>query len=317
MVNLEKIREVMVAQLEEDKSRVFVEVSGVTLEDALSGASIQLGISVRKINYEVLQKGTNSFFSLNKKEWIIRAYEMHKKSSKNDQQISDQQSDSGNMDFTPLVENRNGNVYVFCASDGVYLKVVPPMGNGIPASLKDAMDKLRDRNIMTINEEILKPVIKAAKAEYVKVGMYKHNPANDSMMSVNITDQDMKAFLYASPPGEGGADLSVDMIVTFLKNNRIAAGIDEKRIQDFQDNPVYKQDYLVAQGIKPQDGADAKIVYNFETDRSKVKLKESASGKVDFKDLNLVQNVVEGQPLAQKVMAERGKGGKNGYRKIS
>ena len=34
MVNLEKIREVMVAQLEEDKSRVFVEVSGVTLEDA-------------------------------------------------------------------------------------------------------------------------------------------------------------------------------------------------------------------------------------------------------------------------------------------
>jgi len=47
MVNLEKIREVMVAQLEEDKSRVFVEVNGITLEEALSNASIQLGISVR------------------------------------------------------------------------------------------------------------------------------------------------------------------------------------------------------------------------------------------------------------------------------
>jgi len=310
MVNLEKIREVMVAQLEEDKSRVFVEVNGITLEEALSNASIQLGISVRKINYEVLQKGTNSFFSMNKKEWIIRAYEMHKKSKKIDQQADDQQSDSGNNDYSPVTENRNGNVYVFCASDGVYIKAVPHMGNGIPVTVKDALDKLRDRNITTISEEILRPIIKTPKSEYVKVGMYKHNPGNDAMMSVNITDQDMKAFLYASPPGEGGGDLSADMIVTFLKNNRIAAGIDEKRIQEFQDNPVYKQDYLVAEGIKPQDGADAKIVYNFETDRSKVKLKESASGKVDFKDLNLVQNVVEGQPLAQKVMAERGKGGK-------
>ena len=100
------------------------------------------------------------------------------------------------------------------------------------------------------------------------------------------------------------------MVITFLKNNRVVAGIDETRIQEFQDRPIYKQNYLVAEGIKPQDGADAKIVYNFETDRSKIRLRESSSGKVDFKDLNLIQNVVEGQPLAQKIMAERGKAGK-------
>ena len=88
------------------------------------------------------------------------------------------------------------------------------------------------------------------------------------------------------------------------------AGINEQRVRDFQDNPVYKENYLVAEGVKPQDGADAYIVYNFETDRTKIHLKESAQGKVDFKELNLVQNVVEGQPLAQKVLAQRGKGGK-------
>ena len=120
----------------------------------------------------------------------------------------------------------------------------------------------------------------------------------------------MKAWLYVTPPGPNGADLSVDVIVAFLKNNRVLAGIDETRIQDFVDRPVYKQNYLVAEGIKPQDGADAHILYNFETDRSKIRLRETASGNVDFKELNLVQNVVEGQPLAQKVLAERGKAGK-------
>lgn len=309
MVNLEKIREVMVQQLEEDQSRVFVETSAKSLEDALSNAAIQLGISVRDIDYEVLQRGSSSFLSLNKRDWSIRAYEVKKTKKKVSKgEVQEEILESAEPEF--VQEDRNGEAFVFCASDGVYVKVVPPLGNGAEATIKDIQDKLRDRNITTINEEILRPLVKSPKAEYIKVGMYRHAPGNDAMMAVDILDQEMRAFLYATPPGPGGADLSADMIITFLKNNRVVAGIDESRIQEFQDRPIYKQNYLVAEGIKPQDGADAKIVYNFETDRSKIRLKESSSGKVDFKDLNLIQNVVEGQPLAQKIMAERGKAGK-------
>ena len=64
------------------------------------------------------------------------------------------------------------------------------------------------------------------------------------------------------------------------------------------------------EAIKPQDGRDAYIEYNFETDRSKLKMQESETGQMNFKELNLIQNVVEGQPLAKKIPAERGKGGK-------
>lgn len=310
MVNLEQIREVMVQHLEEDQTRVFIETSAAKLEDALSNAAVQLGVSVRDIDYEVIQRGTTSFLSMNKRDWVIRAYESKKKKGKAAAGKASSDTTSGEAESLSRIENRNGEAYVFCASDGVYVKVVPPAGNGENATVKDAMDKLRERNITNISEELLRPLVKNPKSEYIKVGLYRHDPGNDAMMSVDITDQDMKAYLYASPPGPGGADLSADMIITFLKNNRVVAGIDEVRIQDFQDSPIYKQNYLVAEGIKPQDGADAKILYNFETDRSKVRLKETASGKVDFKELNLVQNVVEGQPLAQKILAERGKGGK-------
>jgi uncharacterized protein len=310
MVTLEQIREIMARQLEEDKSRVFVEVSGATLDDALADAAIQLGVNVRNIDYEIIQRGSSSFLSMNKKDWTIRAYETFKQRKKAQKKREDDGSSDTIDAGLQANPDKNGDVFVFLAADGLFMKVVPPSGNGISATLRDAIDKLRERGINNISEEILKPVIQGEKGEYVKIGNYPHSPGNDAMMSVEITDNDMKAWLYATPPGPGGADLSADMIIAFLRNNRIAAGIDEQRIRDFQDMPIYKQNYLVAEGIKPVDGADAKIIYNFETDSTKIRLKETAAGRIDFKELNKVQNVVEGQPLAQKVMAERGKAGK-------
>ncbi len=310
MVTLDTIREMMAQRLEEDKSRVFVEVTGNTLDQALEDASIQLGIPVRDIDYEILQRGATGFFALKKKNWFIRAYEMHKKRLEKEEAKAAENENLDDLEHIKAVPDKNGCAYVFCAPDGVYLKVAPPVGAGTPATAREATEKLRERGIQTVPEDLIKQLVKQSAGEYVKVAPYRHSPANDAMMVVDITDGDMKAWLYATPPGPGGADLSADMIIAFLKNNRVVAGIDEQRIRDFQDNPIYKQNYLVAEGIKPQDGSDATIVYNFETDRSKIRLKETASGKVDFKELNLVQNVVEGQPLAQKVLAQRGKGGK-------
>ncbi|HNY23083.1 MAG TPA: FapA family protein, partial [Treponemataceae bacterium] len=310
MVTLDQIREIMARQLEEDKSRVFVEVSGATLDEALGDAAIQLGVNVRNIDYEIIQRGSSSFLSMNKKDWTIRAYETFKQRKKA-QKMKEDDGSTETIDASLQVNpDRNGDVFVFLAADGLYMKVVPPAGNGVSATIHDAIDKLRERGINNISEEILKAVVHDEKGEYVKIGVYPHSPGNDAMMSVEITDNDMKAWLYATPPGPGGADLSADMIIAFLRNNRVAAGIDEARIRDFQDMPIYKQNYLVAEGIKPIDGADAKIIYNFETDPTKIRLKETAAGRIDFKELNKVQNVVEGQPLAQKVMAERGKAGK-------
>ena len=66
---------------EEDKARVFVEVSAGSLEEALAGAAVELGVSVRNIDYEVLQKGAKGFFALSKKDWKIRAYQAVKKTA--------------------------------------------------------------------------------------------------------------------------------------------------------------------------------------------------------------------------------------------
>jgi uncharacterized protein (DUF342 family) len=49
--------------------------------------------------------------------------------------------------------------------------------------------------------------------------------------------------------------------------------------------------------------------YFFETDQSKIRLRESSDGKVDYKELNIIQNVRENQVLAIWNNAEPGKDG--------
>jgi uncharacterized protein (DUF342 family) len=86
-------------------------------------------------------------------------------------------------------------------------------------------------------------------------------------------------------------------------------GIHEDILADFELKPIYNEPIVVAEGTPPQDGADAKIIYNFDFDRTKIKLKEK-NGKVDFREMNLIQNVVEGQILAKKVPLEKGSSGR-------
>ena len=298
----------MKEQYEKDSSRFFVEVTGQTLEEAIDNAAIELGIRRSLIHYEILQKGASGFFVLNPKEWKIRAYEAHKilKSTTHAETAAASSVEAGPDEEV----NSDGAAYVFCAPDGVFLKVSPPSGNGRSIALADVVERIRDRNLAVPPDDILKPIVKTCADEYVRIGSYDYVPGNDALMSVEISEDEMKAYLFVSPPMPGGADISADMIITFLSNNRVVFGVNEKRVKQFQDTPVYRENYLIAEGTPAQKGADAKILFNFVTDNTQLRLKENKSGQIDFKELNLIQNVIEGQPLAQKVPAEEGKSGK-------
>ena len=308
MIHFEQIREQMKEQYEKDSSRFFVEVTGQTLEEAIDNAAVELGLRRSLIDYEILQKGASGFFVLNPKEWKIRAYEAHRIHKSN---VHAEAAAGLSVEEVPEENmNRDGAAYVFCAPDGVFLKVTPPSGNGRKVALADVVERIRDRNVAVPPDEVLKPIVKACADEYVRIGHYEYLPGNDALMSVEISDDEMRAYLFVSPPMPGGADVSADMIITFLSNNRVISGVNEKRVKQFQDSPVYRENYLIAEGTPPQKGADAKILFNFETDNSQLRLKENKSGQINFKELNLIQNVIEGQPLAQKVPAEEGKSGR-------
>jgi uncharacterized protein (DUF342 family) len=86
--------------------------------------------------------------------------------------------------------------------------------------------------------------------------------------------------------------------------------LNEEFLKEFADRPIYKEKVMVAEGKKPVNGRDSYIQYNFETDQTKLKLREGSNGRIDFKDLNIIKNVVENQPLAKKIPPEQGEMGR-------
>jgi len=308
MVSLDDIQNFMRNQLEEDRKQRFVNVSGTSLQDALAQASIELGLPVSKIEYEMLEKGANGILGAGKKPFLVLAYPAKQAEREEKGEIlEDLDFHSGALDNQEN-PNSDGQVFVRLSPEGVLLKVTQPRGNGIRASERTAADAISARTTNPVDRNMIARVVKHAVGEFIRVGDYEHSPSNDAILTLDISDMEMKAFLNALAPGPGGADPSLEGLMAFIRQNGVVEGLLKDAVERFVDAPRYNVPILVAEGIPPKNGADARIAYNFETDPTKIRLKET-NGRVDFKELNLVQNVVEGQVLARKIAAQRGEPG--------
>ena len=314
MVGLNQFREYMKTQAEKDRQKKTVQVTGANFDEALRQAVIELDLPLKKIEYEILEKGSKGTLGFGKKDCILIAYEAVQK-------IEKPEEDELGLDFEiespdeqePI--DKNGEVYVKLAPDGVYLKVTPAVRKGHKVTEKLAFEKLDSRAVHKYNRPLVSKVVKQADSQFIRVGEFIYNPANDSIMSVDIKDYEMKAYIIVRSSGPGGADFAAEIAIAFLKNNDIINGIKEDVLNEFENHPRYDASILVAEGSLPVNGNDARIIYNFDLNHSEVNLKEK-NGRVDFKEMNLVQNVVEGQSLARKIPFEEGIDGRTVTGKI-
>ena len=310
MVRLDKIRSDLEQQLQIDKALRFVEVRADTIEEALSDAAVQLNSKVSKLEYEVIEKGYSGFLGIAKQPWFVRVYE-------NPEAVKKARSTTEKgLDFIDEVDasiepaDKDGEFFVRYFGSDIMLKIVLPVGEGKPVSVQEILGKLHRSDTVSLEENLIKKyVVNGTGGVYENVGMFQHTSAADATFVVDISHDEMQATITATAPSVGGSEITSEAIIRALETQGVVAGIDNHKIDDFIDRPVYGIPYVVAEAIKPIDGRDAYIAYNFETDRSKLRMQESSTGQVNFKELNLIQNVVQGQPLAQKMPAERGKGG--------
>lgn len=314
MVTLDKIRSDMKERFLIDKDLHMVDVRADTIDEALSDASVQLNTKISNLQYEVVERGSDGFLGIGKKPWFLKIYQDPNTITKatvkaSDGLIIDDESEDANV-----VKNQDGMYYVRHFGSDIVLKVLLPIGDGTPVELRDVLDDIKRQDTVDYDESLVKKLVKnGTEGQYTTVGQYKHIQGADALVSVDVTKDHMKCFIVVSGPGMSGADISADAIKRSLITQGIVEQcIDEKKIEEFVDNPVYDNPFLVAEAIIPVDGKDAYLSYNFETDPKKLKAKVSESGNINYKE-NRIQNVIAGQPLATKIPAERGKGGKTVY----
>jgi uncharacterized protein (DUF342 family) len=311
MINLSQLQEYMRKQSEEDKRNKTIKVTAANVQEALKRASVELGVPVKRLEYEVTQKGSAGALGLAKKPWTLSVYEKSKEIIA--PEIS-RESDilaalEGAGPKLQRAEEVPGEVFVRISSGGAFVKVTKPKGKAPRATEIMALEKLSIRGIANFEPALVAKAVKHADGEYVRVADVQYNPANDATVSIDITDGEMKAVVVMTEPGPGGADLTVEYLKSYLNSNGVVYGIKDEVIAELQDSPHYGKPIMVAEGTKERDGNDAEITYYFKRDeKDAVKLKEK-DGRVDFKDISTIENVVAGQLLARKIPAEPGETG--------
>jgi uncharacterized protein (DUF342 family) len=304
MIDLDELREYMRRQSEEDRKNRTVQVEAASVEEGLRQASIELGAPIAALAYEVVARGTPGTLGMGRRPWRLSVYLPGRPAKAPHEEAAE--TAAAASETTP--GDAPGEVFVRIAGDGAFLRVTRPRGRGPRATDVMALERLSLRGVSGFDPSLVSRVVRHADGEWVRVAEVRYVPANDSVVTVEIADGEMKATIVASEPGAGGADPTAEYLRGALQSHGVVHGIKDEVLAEFENSPRYDRPILVAEGTRAHDGADARIAYQFKRDREAITLKEK-DGRVDFKEVSRIENVVAGQLLARKIPAEPGEAG--------
>ena len=303
--------EVDKANTEEVKDKV--EVVGATIASCLNRASEFLNVDLASLDYEILEKGQKSF--LNSVPYRILVSVLPEENPYADLEefgialgVGDRMMDE-TLDQYVTPKHVDGRVLVRIYRSGVFLTVFPPLGDGRKVDLNQALMRIQQTGVNNFDNQRVDECIKEPAGEPIKIAEYEPKPQADSSVKVEIAPDEMKAIIKVQAPKPGGRHLEVQDVINAVKSYGVVLGIKEDEIERALIEDRYMQDIISAEGIPPKHGQDARIDYKVNIHKD-VAFEEDSTGKVDFKKLNLVENVVVGQILAEKIPATRGQPGR-------
>lgn len=131
---------------------------------------------------------------------------------------------------------------------------------------------------------------------------------NSGGFEVILSKDKFKCWVKMSKTDEGVMP-EKDELLKALEDKKIAKDfINEEELDRIFNEYVFEQVVLIAEGKYKKDGVNGKVKYFFKTDISE-HLKEDDKGRVDFKEINLIQQVKKGEVVAELVPPEKGADG--------
>jgi uncharacterized protein (DUF342 family) len=135
----------------------------------------------------------------------------------------------------------------------------------------------------------------------------------DGSFWVFFNEDKTQAMLLVAPPQGDGNPVRVAQVVRALEEMGVAYGIDEQAIRDTIEratNLASKVQAVVAQGIPPVHGTDAKVNYRLPEEAVLRPLPLLPDGSVDYLQLDPARHVQAGQLIATVVPAQHGRPGR-------
>lgn len=285
-----------------------IEVFADSVKQALELAAEELNIDVSSLDYEIVEKGTSGFFGIGRQPYrvIVTPLKLSSDSINLDEFEMKLGGVSSPGAFLDESREADGSFIIRVSKTGIWLSVNGPKGAGAKVQTSSVEMKCREMRISQFDVKAIEKAIKKANGEKVKIGEWVPNMNYDGTMRIEVTEDEMRAFVHFNAPKYSGRHIDYDEVIEGLRNSGVVTGIREEEITSYLEEMEYRKPLLAAQGQEPRNGNDAYIDYKVRIDKSEVHFEEDDSGKVDFKNLELLENVVAGQLLAVKVPAEEG-----------
>ncbi|MEA4849767.1 MAG: FapA family protein [Clostridiaceae bacterium] len=174
--------------------------------------------------------------------------------------------------------------------DGVYVKVE----KGV--TIVDIVTKIDLYRIQSVDLTKIKQGMEIGNLDnWVKIADPQNEKRIDSECLVRLTKDKMQAYITITKP-VGGEGITEEAVYEALRQNGVVFNINDSEISKAAANKIYDKEILIAEGIEPQPGEDAKLVYSFDTSTEK-SVGIDKDGKIDYHELSLIKNVKAGQKL--------------------
>jgi len=192
-----------------------------------------------------------------------------------------------------ILHEEDGNLLIQVAKAGFDVKEFSGIAGDYP--------NMQMTNFMNLKNALAEP-------NNMKIAIGVVKPRVDVMISASEMEAKIKLYITAKEFAEKTIGISSE-IVDSLR----AAGVTEGLDSIFTKPITVGKEILIANGILPVDGEDAKISYFAITDKKPI-VKDD--GKVNHYELNLIDRIREGEWLGEKINATDGIPGKTVTGKI-
>ncbi len=209
---------------------------------------------------------------------------------------ADEIASKGPQDGIRLVEYKD---------DGVYLTVLPPQNGGRALNPEDVVKDIEARKIKDVEYIKVRQAVREMRGEPVYIAPPQKEVIEDAVVNVEISKNKMEAYLTVYP-ARGGKPATRQDVENALKEKNVVYGVIDEIIDKAVSLQQISEPLVVARGCPPVDGENARIDFKFKKDEIAGKPTELLDGRVDFYNLNLIQNVEPGDILAVKIPATPG-----------
>ncbi|MHB1167385.1 MAG: DUF342 domain-containing protein [Carboxydocellales bacterium] len=194
--------------------------------------------------------------------------------------------------------------------EGIQITIYPPNGAGAMVSADSIFAELEAQGVKDYNSDLVIMATTEMDGKPVKIAEAVNLNPVAGQVTAWVSHDEMEASIRVVPPNHGGTPVNLEQCMAALANQGVVYGIIEANVQRALDLGNQSEEVTVAVGTPMDPGRNAELNYNFNFGGIKIQPKELEDGRADFYNLNLIQNVTNGQVLVTKTPLYEGTDGK-------